>query len=161
MPSKPEVRLRRELDRFKEENIPGVVAQLRGKGNNVYEWEAYIEGPKETPYEDGLFHLTLTFPTNYPIQPPTVLFKTKIYHCNISENGSICLDILKHNWSPVLTTSKILLSILSLLNDPNPDDPLVPNAASQYKKNRKEYEKMAKEYTTKYAKGKIEDVVKK
>ena len=64
---------------------------------------------------------------------------------------SICLDILKDQWSPALTVSKVLLSISSLLTDANPDDPLVPDIANQYKSDRAKYEATAREWTRKYA----------
>lgn len=159
MPAKPEKRLRRELDKMQKEPIPGCCARLRGNGDNIFEWEAFIEGPKDSVYENGLYRLTLTFPSNYPIKPPQVLFKTKIYHCNIADSGAICLDVLKHNWSPILTINKILLSIVSLLTDPNPDDPLVGSVAREYKTNRKNFEKTAKEWTKLYAKGNLNDYV--
>jgi ubiquitin-conjugating enzyme E2 D/E len=119
--------------------------------NDMFNWKATIMGPEDSPYAGGLFFLNIHFPTDYPFKPPKVQFTTKIFHPNINANGGICLDILKDQWSPALTISKVLLSICSLLTDPNPDDPLVPEIAQMYKKDRKKFDEVAKQWTQKYA----------
>ncbi|KAF5660603.1 ubiquitin-conjugating enzyme E2 [Fusarium circinatum] len=101
----------------------------------------------DSPYSGGVFFLAIHFPTDYPFKPPKVNFTTRIYHPNINSNGSICLDILRDQWSPALTISKVLLSICSMLTDPNPDDPLVPEIAHVYKTDRPRYEATAREWT--------------
>ena len=118
---------------------------------DLYKWEGVMMGPSDSPYAGGVFNVTIEFPVDYPFKPPRIMFKTKIYHPNINAQGFICLDILKQNWSPALTISKALLSILSMLTDPNPDDPLMPDIAQQYKTNRVEYELKAREWTQQYA----------
>jgi ubiquitin-conjugating enzyme E2 D/E len=116
-----------------------------------YHWQATIMGPDDSPYAGGVFFLNIHFPTDYPFKPAKINFTTRIYHPNINSNGSICLDILKEQWSPALTISKVLLSISSLLTDPNPDDPLVPEIAQIYKTDKPKYEATAREWTRKYA----------
>ncbi|RHY34128.1 hypothetical protein DYB32_001110 [Aphanomyces invadans] len=93
-------------------------------GDDLFHWQATIMGPEDSPYSGGVYFLNIHFPADYPFKPPKVNFTTRIYHCNINANGGICLDILKDQWSPALTISKVLLSICSLLTDANPDDPL-------------------------------------
>ncbi|KAI8854790.1 ubiquitin-conjugating enzyme/RWD-like protein [Chytridium lagenaria] len=121
------------------------------KGDNLFEWVSTIMGPAGSPYASGVFFLDIAFPTNYPFQPPKVTFRTRIYHCNVNPNGTICLDILKDNWSPALTLSKVLLSICSLLTDPNPHDPLVASIAHQYINEKSEHDRIAREWTRRYA----------
>uniref|UniRef100_A0AAQ5ZY88 UBC core domain-containing protein n=1 Tax=Amphiprion ocellaris TaxID=80972 RepID=A0AAQ5ZY88_AMPOC len=120
-------------------------------GEDMFHWQATIMGPPDSPYQGGVFFLTIHFPTDYPFKPPKVAFTTRIYHPNINSNGSICLDILRSQWSPALTISKVLLSICSLLCDPNPDDPLVPEIARIYKTDPVRYNKTAQDWTQKYA----------
>ena len=121
------------------------------KGDDIFLWEGIIIGPTESVYEGGIFNISIQFPTDYPFKPPKMYFKNRIYHPNISENGGICLDILKDQWSPALTITKVLLSLSSLLVDPNPSDPLSPQAASDYLHRRELFNKKAREYVVLYA----------
>ena len=122
-------------------------------GDDIFHWQATLMGPGESPFEGGVFFLDINFPSDYPYKPPRVTFSTKIYHPNINSSGGICLDILKDQWSPALTISKVLISICSLLDDPNPDDPLVPSIAELYKRDKAEYFLKAKTYTLQFASG--------
>tara|TARA_B110000046_G_scaffold185849_1_gene229817 strand:+ start:8096 stop:8536 length:441 start_codon:yes stop_codon:yes gene_type:complete len=119
--------------------------------DDMFKWQATLLGPTESPYENGVFFLEINFPAEYPYKPPRIHFNTKIFHPNINSNGGICLDILKEQWSPALTVSKVLLSICSLLTDPNPDDPLVPSIAELYTTDKEEYEEKARLWTIQYA----------
>ncbi|GKV20942.1 hypothetical protein SLEP1_g30985 [Rubroshorea leprosula] len=120
---------------------------------DMFHWQATILGPDDSPYAGGIFLVTIHFPPDYPFKPPKVAFRTKVFHPNINSNGSICLDVLKEQWSPALTISKVLLSICSLLTDPNPDDPLVPEIADLCKTDKVKYESTARSWTHKYAMG--------
>lgn len=119
--------------------------------DNSHKWKAKITGPVDTPYAGGVFNLQITLPPDYPFKAPKVKFETKIYHCNISRYGDVCLDILKDNWSPALTIEKVLLSIITLLECPNPDDPLEPEIAQLMRKNGLKYLNNAEASTKKYA----------
>ncbi|CAL1300088.1 unnamed protein product [Larinioides sclopetarius] len=109
-------------------------------------------GPPDSPYQGGIFFLAIHFPPDYPFKPPKVCFTTRIYHPNIDdEDGFICLDILKSQWSPALTIPKVLLSICSLMSDPNTDDPLHTGIAKIYETDREKYNELARDWTKKYA----------
>ncbi len=142
-------RLQKEFESIQKEPPENVSAGL--VGDNLFEWKATIFGPKDTPYEGGIFEINISIPQDYPFKPPLCMFKTKIYHPNINSSGMICLDILKTQWSPSLTISKVLLSLLALMDQPNPDDPLVPDIARQMKNRREEYIMTAKSWTALYA----------
>ena len=143
-------RLQRELAEIEKDTPANCSAGLVNP-DDLFTWQATIIGPTETPYEGGMFNLIILFPTDYPFKPPKISFTTRIYHPNINNTGGICLDILKDQWSPALSITKVLLSICSLLSDPNPDDPLAPEIANIYKTNKEEFNRIAREYTIKYA----------
>ncbi|KAF2401805.1 ubiquitin-conjugating enzyme E2 [Trichodelitschia bisporula] len=128
-----------ELMDFMMSAPPGISAFPND--GNLMEWTATIEGPTETPYEGLKLKLTFTFPSNYPYAPPTVLFKTPIYHPNIDFSGRICLDILKDKWSAIYNTQSVLLSLQSLLGEPNNASPLNGQAAELWDKDPAEFKR--------------------
>ena len=111
-----------------------------------------LEGPPQTPYQNGIFLFSIIFPEDYPFKPPKFIFKTKIFHPNISEDGKVSIDILQAQWSPILSHfNSIILSVQSILNQPNPNDFLNKEAAKLFIENKEKYEETVIEYTKKYA----------
>ena len=154
-------RLKKDLRTLEEDGLlnisaaPVMTMKFGPKGDiavrNMFHWKAVIIGPSDTPYEGGKFHLDVVFPRDYPFKPPSVKFDTKIYHVNISDTGSICLDILKTKWSPALDMQKVLLSISSLLSEPNPNDPLNTVVVNVYRTSPELFISTAQDWTKKYA----------
>jgi len=98
-------------------------------GDNLLSWIGTVEGPKDSVYDGLKYKLRLEFPAGYPYQSPTVKFTTPCFHPNVDTHGNICLDILKEKWSALYEVRTILLSIQSLLGEPNNDSPLNTHAA--------------------------------
>lgn len=98
-------------------STPGISAFPQD--GNLLSWTGTIKGPEDTYYDGLTFKLSLEFPSNYPMSPPTVLFTTPMFHPNVDMSGRICLDILKDKWSAVYNVQSILLSLQSLLGEPN------------------------------------------
>ena len=121
--------------------------------NNFYKWSVVIFGPTETLYEGGFFKAILTFPQDYPNSPPQMKFTTKMWHPNIYPDGRVCISILhppgtdkfneqekaEERWRPSLGAEEILLSVISMLNDPNPDSPANIDAAVMFRNNKEAY----------------------
>ncbi|KAJ7148668.1 ubiquitin-conjugating enzyme/RWD-like protein [Mycena crocata] len=141
-------RIHREISDVKKEDL-GQITLV--PSDNLFVWTGTLPGPEGSVYEGGVFNVAVNLPPDYPFSAPKITFKTRIYHMNISDQGNICLDILKHNWSPALSLFKVILSLSSLLTDPNPKDPLVPSIASQYTRNRKLHDSTARQWTELYA----------
>jgi ubiquitin-conjugating enzyme E2 D/E len=142
-------RIKKEVDEMQK--TPPGNCSAGPSDDDIYTWHATIIGPEGSPYHGGIFKLKIVIPVDYPFKSPKISFITKIYHCNINAGGSICLDILKDNWSPALTISKALLSICSLLDEPNPSDPLMADIASLYVKDKAKHDANAREWTRLYA----------
>ncbi|KAI9789906.1 MAG: Ubiquitin-conjugating enzyme E2 C [Peltula sp. TS41687] len=134
-------RLQTELMQLMMSSTPGISAFPDGDGN-LLNWTATMIGPEGTYYSGLKFKLSFNFPATYPYAPPTVLFKTPIYHPNVDFSGRICLDILKDKWSAIYNVQSILLSLQSLLGEPNNASPLNAQAAELWDKDPVEYERL-------------------
>ena len=111
-----------------------------------------MEGPPNTPYENGYFLFKFCINENFPFSPPKFYFISNIFHPNISENGYVSVDILEDQWSPPLMDfEKIIISVQSLLDDPNPDIFLNEMAAKLYKEDKSKYDETVREYTSLFA----------
>lgn len=119
---------------------------------NIYSLKGTFEGPKDSPYEGGVFVVDFQVPTAYPLKPPKAKFDTRVFHPNISsQTGAICLDILGDNWTPVYKLESILISLQQLLQSPNPSDPQDAEVARLYTSDIDKFNSTAREWTRRYA----------
>merc|ERR1711981_1150804 len=132
------------LKRLKEKDPNMLFEAHPVSDDSILEWEATIKGPENSPYENGEWKLSMTFPERYPMEHPEVRFITPIAHINVGEDGDICLDILYDQWTPSMKIEKVLLSLISLLTDPNPDSPMRDDLAQTYYEDYEGYEKEIK-----------------
>ncbi|XP_013115853.1 ubiquitin-conjugating enzyme E2 G2 [Stomoxys calcitrans] len=125
--------------------------------DNFFEWEALIAGPEGTCFEGGVFPARLVFPPDYPLSPPKMKFTCEMFHPNIFADGRVCISILHapgddpmgyessaERWSPVQSVEKILLSVVSMLAEPNDESGANVDAAIMWREKREEFNKIAK-----------------
>lgn len=106
------------------------------RGENIYEWDAFLKGPEGSAYEGGLFHVPISVPSDYPHAAPKARFATKVFHSNVHPStGEICLDVLKESWSPAWTLQALCRAIVSLLSHPESDSPLNCDAGNMLRAN--------------------------
>ena len=139
------IRLSRELVKLKDESVDGVEIV---NTEDISNWKAIIHGPPGTPFENGKFDMELKFYDNYPVKPPTVKFISEIFHPNVYRDGKICVDILQGEWSPAQNVRTILISIRSLLMDPNPNSPANRDAANLLRTDKEAYNNKVKNMIT-------------
>ncbi len=145
---------------FNKDPVDGVSIEFNDE--NPFEWKMLLQGPKDSPYEYGLYKVVCKFPQNYPNYPPEVTFKSEIFHPNIYSNGKVCISILhppgddKYNyesaeerWRPVHTINSILLSIISLLSSPNDESPANIDAAKMLRDDPEKFQKVVNEINKK------------
>ena len=148
-------RLHREfMDVQKSGVAQGVVAGPVSP-DDYFEWEAVVLGPQGTPYDGGCFEARISIPQDYPFSPPTMRFTSQMWHPNVFANGVVCISILhshgdphyadfesaSEQWSPVQSLETVLLSVVSMLAEPNPNSPANVDAAKQWRDNREAFNK--------------------
>ena len=148
-------RIKKELEDIKSKNLENIIelGELAPINKNDLLLKAIIQGPIDSPYEGGKYHLNITFHSDYPFKPPKCNFETKIFHTQINYYGSIYLDILRDQWSPAITIEKLLnLYIVSLFYLYYEESRFL-NIEAQilYESNKYEYYKKAREWAIKYA----------
>jgi len=142
--------LQNQFKKIQSEPVEGIAVEL--KDDNLFEWRVFIEGPKETFYDGGVFQLSMKFPNDYPMSPPTVAFASDFWHPNVYTDGKVCISILHppgvdemsgelpgERWLPTQTVTTILLSIISLLSAPNTSSPANVDASVEWRKSPEGY----------------------
>ncbi len=114
--------------------------------DDMYHWEVILYGPADSLYEGYQFKLDVKLPNDYPFSAPRIKFLSPILHVNINNKGDICLDILKDKWAASQNITSIMLSIILLLSQPNPDDPFNSELAQLYRENKNKYVDMIKKF---------------
>jgi len=146
-PSSSAVRaLAMEYKSLQEEPVEGFRVKLMND-DNLFEWMVAIFGPPDTLYQGGYFKAHMKFPHDYPYSPPSIRFLTKVWHPNVYENGDLCISILHppvddpqsgelpcERWNPTQNVRTILLSVISLLNEPNTYSPANVDASVMYRR---------------------------
>lgn len=123
------------------------------EAENLNKFTVLFNGPSETPYENGVWIISVTVDEDYPFKPPIIKFKTTIYHPNIDrDSGAVCMNVLYENWSPIYDMLHIFEQFLpQLLKYPNPDDPLNINAANLILHKPTVYDAQVLKYVRRYA----------
>ncbi|CAE7878202.1 Ube2g1 [Symbiodinium sp. KB8] len=110
-----------------------------------------VIGPPGTYYNEGMFRCELTFPDDFPNMPPAMKFLDEVWHPNIYPDGKVCISILhppgvdemnaqetaEERWRPILGVEAVLISVISMLADPNIESPANIDAATQFRDDKK------------------------
>ncbi|KAK4044143.1 ubiquitin-conjugating enzyme/RWD-like protein [Parachaetomium inaequale] len=150
-------RIAKELAECTSSPPPGITVTLPND-SDLHKWHVTLDGPENSVYAGGRFGLVVSLPADYPFRAPTVTFATRIYHPNVTNDqlGNICLGPLKaENWKPSTRLAGVLEAVRALLAEPQPDDPLEARIADEFRAERQEFDKNARSYVQRYAKGPV------
>jgi len=136
-------RIQKELAAMLNDPPPGCT--LLQMGDDIFRWYVEIQGPPDSPFEGGTYTLLVIFPSSYPFKAPRVKFETRVLHPNINQAGDICLDTISSQWAPGISITQVLLSIIALLSDPNPSDPINWEAARVLREDPDNYNRMVRD----------------
>jgi ubiquitin-conjugating enzyme E2 D/E len=142
-------RLQREMEEIQGDPLDWASVEI--VDNNLFFWSCQLQGPEESPFENGWFTLHLNLPNEYPFKHPEVQFQTKMFHPNIDKDGKICTHVLGDNWSPQIKIKEVLLIVRQMLREPSLENPLDEEAAIMYRNNRPEFEKKVKALVKQHA----------
>eukprot|EP00771_Trimastix_marina_P003969 gnl/Trimastix_PCT/692.p1 GENE.gnl/Trimastix_PCT/692~~gnl/Trimastix_PCT/692.p1 ORF type:complete len:156 (-),score=38.55 gnl/Trimastix_PCT/692:104-550(-) len=142
-------RLNKEFQDICKAPPEGCVCEL--VDDNLRAWRAHVQGPEDTPYANGTFHVQLDFPERYPFEAPKAKFTHPVYHVNVKSDGSeICMDMLT-SWAPTIKIAQLLPALREMLANPNPSHPLEDTLAEEFVNNRAKYDREAAAATRRHA----------
>uniref|UniRef100_A0A1B6M141 Ubiquitin-conjugating enzyme E2-18 kDa n=1 Tax=Graphocephala atropunctata TaxID=36148 RepID=A0A1B6M141_9HEMI len=140
-------RLLSELEELRNLKLP-YFTNVQVDQSNFLVWQGLVV-PQEQPYDKGAFLVEISFAPEYPFKPPRIVFRTKIYHPNVSEDGQICLPLLQpENWKPTTRLEQVIESLVAMIHTPQPEHSLRPDLAAEYLQNRRKFFRVAEQFTS-------------
>lgn len=112
-----------------------------------------FKGPRDSPYEGGVWRVRVELPDSYPHKSPSVGFANHIFHPNVCPlGGAVCLDVLNQTWSAMYDLVNVFDVFLpQLLLYPNPEDPLNDDAARMMRAEPARYAEKVRELVRAHA----------
>jgi len=160
--------LMKDFNELKKHPVEGFSVDLV-KDSDIFTWEIFVQGPPQTFYEGGAFRAILKFPSDFPYTPPKMNFTSDVWHPNVywgsTKAGEVCISILhppggnpeapdecesdSERWNPAHSVTTIILSVISMLSDPNFSSPANVDASVQWRRDIEKFKAKVKETVNK------------